>query len=287
MTSSFLHGGAWRDETQDKSEIHPALTQLLTSTSPSSTHALSHIAGIASLNYGLSTHATDDPTADPSLRQVHPKHISDLVVALGYFQHKYGIGAIDADGNPRGHEYIIVGHSAGATLAFQSWVLRCECATFRPARAIVGLAGIYNLPALVRNHAEEPFYRKFVSDAFTADEGVWVKASPAAQQYEEMWEKGGVETVILGASEGDVLVEKEQVEEMQAVLECQGWELVKADGDVGRDCIEGKEKGKKKEVIRLELEGSHDEIWKLGTGVRRGIELAVARLFPVNKGTNN
>lgn len=80
--------------------------------------------------------------------------------------------------------------------------------------------------------------------------------------------------IVLGASEGDVLVEREQVEEMQAVLECQGWELVKG----GRT-----EKKRRKEVLKLELEGSHDEIWRLGTGVRRSIEMVIVRLFPMEE----
>jgi hypothetical protein len=197
-----------------------------------------------------------------------------LVVALEYFQNKYQVGAKDSEGKAAGYDYVIVGHSAGATLAFQSWVLRCACATYRPAKALVGLAGIYNLPAVVRNHAEEPFYRKFITDAFTADEKIWVDASPSNKEFEGMWENGGAETIILGSSEEDVLVEREQPEEMQAVLECQGWELVKGDGA-------GKKTGeRKKEVLRLELEGSHDEIWKLGTGVRRSVELVMQRLFP-------
>lgn len=270
-----MHGGAWRDEAQDKAEIHPALDQLSKSTSASSKHTLKHIAGIASLNYGLSKYAPYDESQDPSLRLVHPKHISDLVVALGYFQDKYKVGARDANGKPIGHDYVIVGHSAGATLAFQSWVQRCPCATYRPAKAIVGLAGIYNLPAVVKNHASIPFYRMMVTNAFGPDESVWVKASPVNGNYEEQWEAGGLDVAVLAASEEDDLIEKEQWTEMQAVLECQGWKVVDATS------IPEKQAGRQKELLILPLKGGHDEMWEKGGELRRSIEVVISRLFPV------
>jgi len=270
----FLHGGAWRDVKQDKSEINPALEQLLSSTSSSSKHTLKHIAGIVSLNYGLSLYPPDDDSQDPSLRLVHPKHISDVVVALGYFQNKYNVGAKDENGNAIGHDYIIVGHSAGATLAFQSWVQRCDCATYRPPKAIVGLAGIYDLPAVVRNHSEIPFYRKMITGAFGPDESTWVMASPVSDNYDEQWEAGGLDIAVLAASEDDDLIETEQWRKMKALLEVQGWKMVDVDGEpVKKD-------GRQRELVVLPLKGRHDEIWEKGDELRRSIETVIARLYP-------
>jgi hypothetical protein len=166
---------------------------------------------------------------------------------------------------------VIVGHSAGAFLGFQSVTHQCDCATYKPARAVVGLAGIYDLPLLVKNHEDEPFYRTFVSAAFGEDEQLWRDVSPVNGRYDDAWRRGGLEVAILGWSEGDVLVEREQWEDMQKSLEEQGWRTVEG--------AEKDEKGKG-EIVTLPLEGTHDEIWRLGDGVRKGIELVVERLFP-------
>lgn len=266
-THSFVHGGAWRDPSQDKAELQPALAQLL---STPDSHTLKHIAGFASINYGLSTYAPEDEAQDPSLRVTHPHHIADVVLALSYLHQKYKVGATHESG---GYDFVIVGHSAGATLAFQTLTHKCDCVVYRPVRAVVGLAGIYNLPLMVANHTEEPFYRKFVSDAFGTNEKVWQDVSPALRKYEEARGKGGLEVAILGASEGDVLVEKAQWESMRLSLEEQGWKSVETGSNKTR---EGEAR---KEIVSLQLEGTHDEMWQHGNGVRKGIELVIEKLF--------
>jgi kynurenine formamidase len=67
--------------------------------------------------------------------------------------------------------YILVGHSAGACLAFQvsQWP---EC------KGIIGVEGIYDLEDLVD---EYPQYRDFVEEAFGTDIGGWREASPTTQ----------------------------------------------------------------------------------------------------------
>ena len=58
--------------------------------------------------------------------------------------------------------YILIGHSAGATLCFQTLGTRTPCTKLLP-KAVVGLAGIYDLRDLVE---EYPDYRGFVEGAF-------------------------------------------------------------------------------------------------------------------------
>ncbi|KIW01011.1 uncharacterized protein PV09_07528 [Verruconis gallopava] len=261
----FIHGGAWRDPSQDKSELQPALSQLLAC--PDSL-TLQCIAGFAAPNYGLSTHAPDDESKPAGLRVRHDRHIADVVLSLCHLRQKYNVGA------EGGYRYVLVGHSAGATLAFQSVMRSSARSTLLPASAVVGLAGIYDLPALVENHADEPFYRKIVVDAFGEDESVWREASPTNAAYDRAWREGGLKTVILGASEGDVLVEKEQWQEMQKTLEHQGWKTLRSE-DEARASSE-----QQKEIVLLRLEGTHDQIWRLGHGVRKSIELVISRLFP-------
>jgi len=59
---------------------------------------------------------------------------------------------------------------------------------------------------------------------------------------------------------------------MSKCLEGQGWKVV---GDGG-----GEVDARKKEIVILPLEGTHDEIWELGDGLRRGIEVAIQGLYP-------
>jgi len=58
--------------------------------------------------------------------------------------------------------YILIGHSAGATLCFQILGSGTPCTKLFP-KAVIGLAGIYDLRDLVE---EYPDYRGFVEGAF-------------------------------------------------------------------------------------------------------------------------
>jgi hypothetical protein len=138
------------------------------------------------------------------------------------------------------------------------------------------LAGIYDLPLLIANHEDEPYYQNFVSAAFGQNEALWRNVSPVHGDYANASGRGGLEIAVLGASEGDLLVEKSQWEAMQESLEKQGWKTVDADSDGG-----GGMSVNRKELLTLPLEGTHDEIWKLGGGVRKSIELVISRLFPL------
>jgi kynurenine formamidase len=102
---------------------------------------------LASLNYRLS----------PSI--LHPGHQEDVIEALRYLKDQYSM-----------EQYILVGHSAGACLAFQTGYIVPGC------RGIVGGEGIYDLEHLVD---EYPDYRGFVEEAFGKETDVWWQASPS------------------------------------------------------------------------------------------------------------
>lgn len=192
---------------------------------------------------------------------------------MEYFKSKYNVGA----GKTVGHDYVLVGHSAGATLAFQSWMHRGPNATFSPAKAIVGLAGIYDLPLVVKNHSEVPFYRNMVAAAFGANERLWLKASPVNWDYEVQYDAGGLDVIVLAASEQDDLIEGEQWQAMKAILERQGWRVVGAEDEVNKG------DGGQKELVVLPLQGGHDAMWEGGDELRRSIEVMIARLYPYTK----
>jgi len=139
----------------------------------------------ASLNYRLST------SHPSSIR--HPDHIDDIQSALVHLREHYGM-----------REYVLIGHSAGATLAFQA--LACEKPKQLP-RAVYGLEGIYDLAALVD---EYPYYRGLVEGAFGAEEGKW--PGPLAL--------GGYRGLtVLAHSDNDELLSWRQTEEMKGRCE--------------------------------------------------------------------
>jgi kynurenine formamidase len=94
---------------------------------------------LASVNYRLS----------PAVR--YPSHQEDVIASLTYLKQQYGM-----------KEYILVGHSAGAAVAFQS-------AQVSGCLGIIGVEGIYDLQELVN---EYPEYEDFVEQAFGKDKAV-------------------------------------------------------------------------------------------------------------------
>lgn len=255
----YIHGGAWRDPSITSSSFDAIRSNLQTSPVASS------ITGYASLNYRLSpypshpTHPSDP--SDPSRNAKHPDHITDILSALLYLQTHY----------PSSSNYILAGHSVGATLAFQVamkryWGSQYE-STFAlelnvvPPVAIVGIEGIYDIPALLSSHEDSPAYRDFVLNAMASKD--IDSASPAvAGDFDASWEEGRL--VVLAHSPDDELVEGLQTELMCKALVGQGWD----DG------------GKRGRAVRMvELKGAHDEVWQTGEA-SRAIEVAVRDLPP-------
>jgi kynurenine formamidase len=242
----YIHGGAWRDPAITASSFHR--TQDLLLASPQSPK----IAAIASVNYRLSpypSHCTDPSSPhDPARNARHPDHINDVLSAILYLQETYGFG----------NRYILIGHSCGATLAFQVAIRRYWGAQYEstlalelnvePPLAIMGVEGIYDLPALVEEYARESVYRDFITNAFGPNEDTWAEASMTKADFEESWSDGM--RAVLVHSKADELVSMKQPKLMLESLKAQGWK-------------EGEEGGRRCEMV--ELEGlEHDEVWRDG-----------------------
>jgi kynurenine formamidase len=199
------------------------------------------------LNYRLSAypnHPTQPSTPEDEGRNVvHLAHFDDIIAGIEYLQEKYGFGS----------SYVLVGHSVGATLAFQTCMRNFAPRTFKIPDAIVGVAGIYNFPLLVANHSEVPAYREFVTRAFDDDETVWKAVSPAAENWNALWRAGWFPRfVVLGWSNEDELVEEEQGEGMCEAL---------GTGSIFT-------------AVKVKLTGGHDEQW-MGEGVAMTIKEAL------------
>jgi kynurenine formamidase len=121
-------------------------------------------------------------------------------------------------------DYVLIGHSAGATLGFQCLhELRQRRegkadvsggGPLREPRMVVGVEGIYDLASLVD---EYPQYQGFVEGAFGEEadgRGVWESASP--RKFGVSGYKG---LVVLAQSDEDTLLSWRQTEEMKEAVE--------------------------------------------------------------------
>lgn len=200
----FIHGGAWRDPKQTSRDILPALEHL------AGRHT--GILGIASINYRLSPHPehpAEPGSPDEAARSaVHPAHLHDVIAGISWLQRSYDFRA----------NYILVGHSAGATLAFQAvmgiWHGNSEAADSHvPPEGIAGVCGIYDLSLLVKTHTEHHIYRDFVERAFGQDPSKWDAASPAVSGwFATSWPLA--KAAVLAASQDDELVDFVQTKAM-------------------------------------------------------------------------
>ena len=229
------------------------------------------VVGYASINYRLTAHP-DHPQDDKTdqgimndtygLRNAtHPDHLHDVRAALCFLQSYYGIG----------NRYVLVGHSCGATLAFQA-ISKLDCQTEmmpqtipRPI-AIVGVAGIYSLRLLRDTHAQSQFahvYQRFITDAFgTSDENKWDALSPVNILANGVVDPTSTGTgsnsrrrprlIVLAHSTGDELVDIPQVDVMKSAITTSGW-MERERGEL---------------MVLDDLQDTHDDIW------RRGVELA-------------
>lgn len=254
----YIHGGAWRDPAIDCASFRKTQNLLLVS------KEIEHVAGLASINYRLSPYPShpDDPSnpSDPARNARHPDHINDVLAALLHLQETFRFE----------DRYILVGHSCGATLALQVamrryWGSQYE-STFAlelnvvPPVAVLGVEGIYDVPALLKYHKKEPAYEDFISNAFGPDEATWISASPSHGDYNDSWPDGKL--VVLAHSRNDGLVEWEQLELLCEAFKAQGWD----------------HESRERRVSVLELKGEHDEIWQDGKELARAIRTAVQQL---------
>ncbi|KAJ5562051.1 hypothetical protein N7535_003486 [Penicillium sp. DV-2018c] len=281
----YIHGGAWRDPTVTASSFNTTESILR--------HADLPISGFASISYRLSAHPNhpQDPgnTAPNDLRDAkHPDHIRDVEAALAFLQKTHGFGA----------RYILVGHSCGATLAFQAVMgaisehreqafaggaensgsnTGAESGplplplTAQPI-AIVGVAGIYDLRRLRDSHRDISAYQEFLEGAFGTDEMVWDGVSPAQMVgscgIEGGWKSGRL--AVLAHSRDDELVDESQIEVMKEALG--HWEQKEAQIPVQnlphRD----------RRVRVLSISGAHDEAWEKGDQLARTVKFAFKQL---------
>jgi kynurenine formamidase len=228
----FIHGGAWRDPAVDSLSFEPAVKELWKSSSKFA------IAGFASINYRLSpypSHAEDPSSPDDRSRNAHyPDHLIDVAQGLLYMEEHYHIG----------DRYLLAGHSAGGTLAFElnDWYM--PRAMLPVPAAVIGIAGIYNFEAFIEDHSEIPAYRELIENAFP-DKRLWERASPYKNRLPNYaaWEQA--KAIIISHSKEDELVEEAQSSYM----------LERA--RMAPHC--------KDKVHFLEASGKHDEIWSSGT----------------------
>ncbi|KAI9877330.1 MAG: hypothetical protein M1830_004233 [Pleopsidium flavum] len=244
---TYIHGGAWRDPAISSDSFNPALSFLLD-------HPIvDNIAGLASINYRLSpytSHAISPSSPDDAARNAkHPDHIQDVLTALAFLQSEYGFG----------DNYLLVGHSCGATLAFQvtmgKWQAQSAARVSMP-QGILGLEGIYDLVALRDTHQDIPVYQEIIKNAF-GDEKHWNEASPTFISIRETWTN--VRLAGLAHSANDELVEFEQLQLMAATLK-------ERDGSGREDLV-------------LSLEGKHDDVWRNGWELAQSIITAVQHLL--------
>ncbi|KAE8452375.1 hypothetical protein EG329_001075 [Mollisiaceae sp. DMI_Dod_QoI] len=227
----YIHGGAWRDPEVDSKSFVPAIGVLSDSSSRDCFSAY------ASINYRLSSytdHTNNPSTPDDASRNIcHPGHVLDVAHALLYLQEQYDIQG----------RYILVGHSAGATIAFQLHQSLLPGKRLPRPSCVLGIAGIYNFEAFVEAHSGIPAYKEIMENAFPQREA-WTDASPYSSDpsKETLWEH--VRLVVISRSEDDELVEKAQasfmLERARSVQNAAG------------------------KVHFLEASGAHDQIWSSG-----------------------
>lgn len=245
----YIHGGAWRDPLVDSSSFEATALKLLSAQD-------SPIAGIASLNYPLSSHPKHpthpSPPQGPSkpvdvARTVkHPDHIISVLSAISFLQDELGVA----------HNYVLSGHSCGATLAFQvvmnenRWIKAAASGVTIPRvkkpGVIVGLNGLYDLASFINNppgsHKElQPLYIDFTKGAFGNDEQVWKAICPTSiDDWTAEWPEGRV--VVVVQSKEDGLVPYSQTKLMKEHLK----------------------RTSKVNVIEMEAGGDHNDLWKQG-----------------------
>jgi len=238
----YIHGGAWRDPLVDSDSFTATALSLTKS------HAGNSIAGIASVNYSLSphpNHPTNPSTSKDVSRQAkHPDHIHDVLKALQYLQEEFGFES----------NYVLIGHSCGATLALQvamnhtKWGKVAAALGVDKPKAIVGLNGIYDLPSLIQNPGDKhkqlaPIYEDFTQRAFGADKIEWRLVSPiSVGSWMVEWPEGA--RTVLAQSKEDSLVPYSQTEDMLSNLKSSMSEYL--------------------EVQEAHVSGDHNEVWQKG-----------------------
>ncbi|KAM5342622.1 hypothetical protein ACJ41O_013588 [Fusarium nematophilum] len=245
----FIHGGGWRDPRNTDDDFWASIKHVVISGAV----ATEDIRGFISIDYRLSPHP-NFPQDSSAIEQSefrdakHPDHVQDIWSALDFVQSKYGL-----------NDYILVGHSAGATLAFQLLMGDDVLAGASRPQAplpttIIGISGIYDLVGVNSRHDGQ--YAEFIGGAFGESEAGWTKASPAHfdSSFKERWTNGKL--TILAWSPEDNLIDEPEIDNMKALLTRQGLDP----------------------VVLKDLRGEHDFVWENGTQVARLVITALHQL---------
>ncbi|TVY46230.1 Kynurenine formamidase [Lachnellula occidentalis] len=232
----YIHGGAWRDPAVDSMAFEPTVSNLWTSSKNSA------IGAFASINYRLSpypSHAQKPSNPNDSSRNVHhPAHLLDVANALLYLDEQYGIA----------NRYILAGHSAGATMAFQLSNSYLKDALLPTPTCVLGVAGIYHFDDFVEAHKHIPAYKEIMENAFP-DHNVWEDASPSLTKLSgpALWEEAKV--IIISHSDADELVEEGQ----SSTMIKRARSIVQAE-----------------RVHSIQTTGKHDEVWENEWNIKVG-----------------
>lgn len=243
----YIHGGAWRDPLVDSSSFKDTALKLLQDQN-------TPIAGVVSINYPLSSHPNHPthpaPPRDPShpidvaRSAKHPDHIISVLSAIAYLQEGLGVA----------NEYVLSGHSCGATLTFQTVMNSARWATLaaddvslpkiKKPSVIAPVNGLYDLAAFINNPPSshknlQPLYLEFTKNAFGDDEEVWRAACPTVvSDWMTEWSEG--KAVFIAQSKADTLVPYSQTEIMESCLKSH----------------------RKLEIIEIPVSGDHNDLWK-------------------------
>lgn len=260
----YIHGGAWRDPLVDSTSFQSPVEHLL----KSHPGTLDSIAGIVSLNYSLSPHPhhpthpspPKDPKepVDPSRQAMHPDHIVDVLTGLAYLQQKFAFGS----------NYILLGHSCGATLAFQvtmnqsKWGKGAAELKVQKPKAVVGLNGLYDLPDLITSPGDKhaplvPVYEAFTRLAFGNNDMDWYRVSPrSVQDWSTEWSEG-VEAVLVQSKEDSLVPYKQTTDMLENLFQSKSVGLT---------------------LRELEAGGDHNELWQNGERLAQIISIVMKSL---------
>ncbi|RDA95098.1 hypothetical protein CP533_2074 [Ophiocordyceps camponoti-saundersi (nom. inval.)] len=226
----YIHGGAWRRQEDSWRDFEPSVNNMLTS-------GLFPATTFASIDYRLSPCAY--PNANPCPFPVqHPDHIMDVRAALQMLAQQQGLRS----------NYLLIGHSAGATLSFQ--LLMGEAALEGQPLidaplpvAVIGIAGLYDLRGI--NDRFGGAYSDFLTKAFGTDWRVWDRASPARfpGSFRQRLPPPG--RVLLARSPQDSLVDEPELDNMARKLAADGVTL---------------------SVVKT-LTGEHNSVWEDGNQI--------------------
>ncbi|WYZ38987.1 hypothetical protein EsH8_III_000901 [Colletotrichum jinshuiense] len=246
----YIHGGAWRDPRKTLVDFGASIQEII----KANDIPKSEVRGFISIDYRLSPHPDfpQDPavTAPSELRCAqHPDHLRDVWSALAFLQREYDIR----------DRYVLIGHSAGATLALQLPMGSAALGAAPPPevqmpKAFIGVSGIYELCDLNDRHNKT--YTGFLAAAFGEDQGSWNKVVPAtfSGSFKDVLPKQRI--ILLAWSPEDTLVDEPEIDGMVSKL-----------GKDGVECT----------VVKT-LTHDHDFVWEDGKQIARLLAEALSLL---------